>query len=103
MLSREQLGPELDEPDWEAPPEDPIAFTAELWTLADEILGELDPPPMLSVLLAAAEQRHGFDAADLVRLRTLVAAAPNLDAVRPRPPCWPLRSRSAIPSFRGHG
>jgi len=85
-LTREELGPELDEPEWEAPAEDPIAFTAELWTLADEILGELDPPSRLSALLAAAEERHGFDAADLVRLRTLVATAPDLDAVRPRAP-----------------
>jgi hypothetical protein len=84
--AREQLGAELDEPEWEAPPEDPIAFTAELWTLTDEIFGDLDPPPRLSALLAAAEQRHGFDAADLVRLRTLVATAPDLDAVRPRAP-----------------
>jgi len=84
--TREDLGPELDEPEWEAPPEDPIAFTAELWALADEILEDLDPPPRLSALLAAAEQRHGFDAADLVRLRTLVATAPDLDAVRPGAP-----------------
>jgi len=84
--TREQLGPELDEPEWEAPPEDPIAFTAELWALADKILGVLDPPPRLSALLAAAEQHHGFDAADLVRLRTLLATAPDLDAVRPRAP-----------------
>jgi hypothetical protein len=84
--AREQLGPELDEPEWEVPPEDPITFTSELWMLADEILGNLDPPSRLSALLAAAEQRYGFDAADLVRLRTLVATAPDLDAVRPRVP-----------------
>lgn len=84
--TREELGPELDEPEWEAPPDDPIAFTAELWAVADEILGDLDPPPRLSALLEAAEQRHGFDAADLVRLRTLVATAPDLDAVRPGAP-----------------
>jgi hypothetical protein len=40
----------------------------------------------LSALLAAAEQRHGFDAADLVPVRTLVATAPDLNAVRPRAP-----------------
>lgn len=81
--TREELGPELDEPDWEVPLEDPIAFTAELWASADEILRDLDPPPRLSALLAAAEQRHGFDTADLVRLQTLVATAPDIDAVRP--------------------
>jgi hypothetical protein len=84
--AREELGPELDEPEWEAPPKDPIAFTAELWALADEIFGDLDAPSRLSALLAVAEQRHGFDAADLVRLRTLVATAPDLDAVRPGAP-----------------
>jgi hypothetical protein len=84
--TREELGPELDELEWEAPPEDPVALTAELWALADEILGDLNPPPRLSTLLAAAEKRHGFDAADLVRLRTLVATAPDLDAVRPGAP-----------------
>jgi hypothetical protein len=73
----------MDEPEWEVPPEDPIAFTAELWMMADEILGDLDPPVRLSELLAAAEQRHGFGTADLVRLRTLIATAPDLDAVRP--------------------
>lgn len=82
--TREDLGPELDEPEWKVPPDDPIAFTTELWGFADEILRDLDPPLRLSALLAAAEQRHGFDAADLVRLRTLVATAPDLDAVRPR-------------------
>ncbi len=81
--TREDLGPELDEPEWDAPPNDPIAFTSELWTLADELLTQVDPPVRLSVLLATAEERHGFDAADLVRLRTLVATAPDLDAVRP--------------------
>jgi hypothetical protein len=81
--TREELGPEMDEPEWEVPPEDPIAFTAELWMMADEILGDLDPPVRLSELLAAAEQRHGFGTADLVRLRTLIATAPDLDAVRP--------------------
>jgi hypothetical protein len=65
------------------PPDDPIAFTVELWALADEIVGDLDPPRRLSALLAIAKQRHGFHAADLVRLRTLVATAPDLDAVRP--------------------
>jgi hypothetical protein len=84
--TREELGPELDEPEWEAPPEDPVVFTAEVWALADEILGDLDPPSRLSALLAAAEQRYGFDAADLVRLRSLVAIAPDLDAVRPGAP-----------------
>lgn len=84
--ARDDFGPELDEPQWEAPPEDPVAFTAELWSAADEMLGELDPPVRLSTLLAAAEQRHGFDAADLIRLRTLVATAPDLDAVRPGAP-----------------
>jgi hypothetical protein len=83
---REDLGPELDEPEWEGPAHDPLSFTAEIWALADEILGELDPPVRLSALLDAAEQRHGFDAADLVRLRTLVATAPDLDAVRPGAP-----------------
>ncbi|MBV8138359.1 MAG: hypothetical protein JO121_22430 [Deltaproteobacteria bacterium] len=84
--TREELGPELDELEWEAPPEDPIAFTAELWALADEMLENLNPPLRLSALLAAAEKRHGFDAADLVRLRTLIATAPDLDAVRPGAP-----------------
>jgi len=84
--TREDLGLEMDEPEWEAPADDPVAFTAELWALADEILGDLDPPVRLSALLAAAAQHHGFDAADLVRLRTLVATAPDLDAVRPGAP-----------------
>jgi hypothetical protein len=83
---REDLGPELDELEWEPPPDDPLAFTAELWAIADEILGEPEPPVRLSALLAAAEQRHGFDAADLVRLRALVATAPDLNAVRPGAP-----------------
>jgi hypothetical protein len=84
--TRDELGPELDEPEWEVPIEDPVAFTAELWALADRILRDLDPPARLSALLAAAEERHGFDTADLVRLRTLVATAPDLDAVRPGGP-----------------
>jgi hypothetical protein len=76
----------LEEPEWEAPADDPVAFTAELWSFTDEVLADLDPPARLSTLLAAAQQRHGFDAADLVRLRTLVATAPDLDAVRPGAP-----------------
>lgn len=81
--TREHLGAELDEPEWEIPPDDPGAFTAELWAAADEILANLDPPIRLSQLLAHAERNHGFDAADLVRLRTLLATAPDLAAVRP--------------------
>ena len=80
---RDDLGPELDEPEWESPPDDPEAFTAELWAASDEVLANLDPPIRLSALLAAAEQHHSFDVADLVRLRTLVATAPDLAAVRP--------------------
>jgi len=84
--TREELGPELGDPEWESPREDPVAFTAELWALADKVLGDLDAPLRLSALLAAAEQRHGFDTADLVRLRALIATAPDLDAVRPGTP-----------------
>lgn len=80
---RDDLGPELDDPEWESPPDDPEAFTAELWAASDEVLANLDPPIRLSALLAAAEQHHSFDVADLVRLRTLVATAPDLAAVRP--------------------
>jgi hypothetical protein len=76
----------LEEPEWELPSEDPTAFTAEVWALADEILRGLEPPMRLSALLEVAQQRHGFDAADLVRLRSLVATAPDLDAVRPGSP-----------------
>lgn len=83
---REDLGPELATPEWEMAPDDPTAFSAESWTLAEEVLEKLDPPVRLSTLLAAAEQLHGFDVADLVRLRTLVATAPDLDAVRPGEP-----------------
>lgn len=83
---RDELGPRLDELEWEAPPDDPSAFTVELMSQADEILGDLDPPTRLSALLADVEQRHGFDAADLVRLQSLVATAPDLDAVRPGAP-----------------
>ena len=80
---REELGAELEEFEWEVATDDPTAFTAEVWALADEVLRDLDPPMRLSALLEAAQQRHGFDAADLVRLRSLVATAPDLDGVRP--------------------
>jgi hypothetical protein len=80
---RDGLGQELDDPEWEEPPIDPVAFTAELWGITDEILRDLDSPMRLSALLTTAQQRHGFDAADLVRLRALLATAPDLDAVRP--------------------
>ncbi len=80
---RDGLGQELDDPEWEEAPVDPVAFTAELWGITDEILRDLDSPMRLSALLTTAEQRHGFDAADLVRLRALIATAPDLDAVRP--------------------
>ena len=83
---RDELGPEVDDPEWELPTEDPYAFSTEHWALADEILGDLDPPVRLSTLLAAAEEQHGFDAADLIRLRTLVATAPDIQAVRPDMP-----------------
>jgi hypothetical protein len=83
---REGLGPMWEEPEWEVGEDDPAAFTAELWNQADEILAVLDPPVRLSSLLAEAERRHGFDVADLVRLRALVATAPDLDAVRPGEP-----------------
>jgi hypothetical protein len=84
--AREDLGPQLDDPEWEAPPDDPIAFTAEAWAQADDLLAELEPPQRLSALLAVAERRHGSDAADLVRLRALVATGPDLEAVRPGAP-----------------
>ena len=80
---RDEFGPEVENPEWEAPPEDPIAFTQEVWTASDHLLANLDPPVRLSALLESAEQNHGFDAADLVRLRTLLATAPDLDAIRP--------------------
>jgi hypothetical protein len=82
-LPRELFGDEVDEPEWETPLVDPFAFTLDLWTAADNVLGGVDPPARLSTLLAAAEQAHSFDAADLVRLRALVATAPDLEAVRP--------------------
>jgi len=83
---REDLGPLLEVPEWETPLVDPLAFTAELWALSDHILRELDPPARLSVLLAAAEKDQGFDVADLIRLRTLLATSPDLDSVRPGAP-----------------
>jgi len=83
---RDDLGAELGQPEWDTPTEDPLAFTTDVWTTVDGILENLDPPVRLSALLATAQERHGFDAADLVRLRTLVATAPDLDAVRPGAP-----------------
>jgi hypothetical protein len=80
---REELGPELDDPEWELPLEDPIAFTSDVWTASDHLLADLEIPVRLSTLLATAQKHHGFDAADLVRLRTLLATAPDLDAIRP--------------------
>ncbi len=80
---RDPLGDEVFEPEWEALPTDPFAFTVDDWAAADELLGKVDPPSRLSELLSVAEGRHGFDIADLVRLRALVATAPDLEAVRP--------------------
>lgn len=80
---RDLLGDEVAEPEWDEPPVDPFAFTPDAWTATDGVLGELDPPKRLSTVLAAAQRNHGFDAADLIRLRALVATAPDLEAVRP--------------------
>lgn len=81
--TREELGATLDEVEWEAPPDDALAFKQEAWNVTDAVLMDVDPPARLSALLADVESRHGFDAADLLRLRTLAATAPDLDAVRP--------------------
>lgn len=80
---RDMLGDEVGEPEWAEPPVDPFAFSSEAWAAADEALVELDPPIRLSALLSAAERDAGTDAADLVRLRALVATAPDLEGVRP--------------------
>jgi len=85
-LSREDLEPEVEEPEWEVPVVDPVEFSTEVWALADEVIGEPEAPVRLSALLTAAQQHHGFDVADLVRLRALVATSPDLDAVRPTSP-----------------
>ena len=80
---REEYGPPVEEPDWQEPAEDPRAFTADEWAAADELLGALHVPVRISALLSLAEERSGFDAADLVRLRALLATAPDIQSVRP--------------------
>lgn len=80
---RDMLGDEVGEPEWAEPPIDPFAFSSEAWAAADEALAELDPPVRLSTLLSAAECDGGIETADLVRLRALVATAPDLEGVRP--------------------
>jgi hypothetical protein len=81
--AREDLGSELEQPEWDARTHDPLAFSSETWSVTDQILGALEVPARLSALLAAARQQHDFDTADLIRLRSLLATAPDLDAVRP--------------------
>ena len=80
---RDPSGQEIENPEWEAPPVDAYAFANETWGAAESVLEGLDAPIRLSKLLATAEASYGFDVADLIRLRALVATAPDLDAVRP--------------------
>ncbi len=80
---RDLLGDKVDEPDWAEPTVDEYAFSSEAWTAADETLLDLDPPIRLSVLLENAERDVGMETADLVRLRALIATAPDLMEVRP--------------------
>lgn len=80
---RDTLGDEIEDQEWDEPPVDPFAFSGETWSAADDALVDLDPPVRLSTLLGVTEGAAGVHAADLVRLRALVATAPDLDGVRP--------------------
>ncbi|HJU24279.1 MAG TPA: hypothetical protein VJ891_17380 [Casimicrobiaceae bacterium] len=80
--ARDGLGDAVEEPEWEDAIIDPFAFTPEEWALADEML-TLDAPVRLADLLEQAATEHGRRVADLVRLRAIVAVAPDLEAVRP--------------------
>jgi hypothetical protein len=79
---RDGLGDVIEEPEWEDAIVDPFAFTHDEWALSDQLLSLLDPPVRLADLLERAEAQHGHRVADLVRLRALVAVAPELDSVR---------------------
>jgi hypothetical protein len=80
---RDLMGDEVGEPDWAEPTIDEFAFSSDAWAAADEALVDLDPPVRLSALLANAGRDDGAETADLVRLRALIATAPDLEAVRP--------------------
>jgi hypothetical protein len=80
---RDPLGEEIETPEWETPPVDPVAFTTDVWAATERLIGDLVSPARLSKLLTAAEQALDFNVADLVRLRALIATTPDLDAVRP--------------------
>lgn len=79
---REVLGDELEEVEWAEPAADPLAFDQEAWAAAEAAMA-FEGNEHLSVLLDRAFAAGGRDAADLVRLRALLATAPDLDAVRP--------------------
>jgi hypothetical protein len=83
---REAFGDTVEDPEWEEAVADPSAFSPELWTTTDRVLEEVEPPARLSTLLPAVHDENGFDAADLLRLRVLVATAPDLGAIRPDAP-----------------
>ena len=85
-MPRDTFGGEVDDPEWDAQWVDPFAFSNDAWAAADAVLDQLEAPTRLSVLLEAAGNTHGFDVADLLRLRALVATAPDLEAVRPGAP-----------------
>lgn len=80
---RDAFGDPVEEVEWEEPVVDPQAFTAEAWTAADGVIDALEVPERLDMLLARTEEAHGFDVADLLRLRAMAATAPDLDSVRP--------------------
>ncbi len=79
---RDALGEELEAVEWAEPLVDPLAFTPEAWAAAEAAMS-FEGNERLSAVLGRACAQGGPDAADLVRLRALLATAPDLDAVRP--------------------
>ena len=79
---RESLGDEIDEPDWEEPLVDELTFAPETWVAADTVLA-FAGNARVSELVERALATGGPEVADLVRLRAMLATAPDLDAVRP--------------------
>lgn len=81
---RDLEGEPVEEPEWAEPTVDPLAFDSDAWAATDVLVDALEVPARLSRLLASALHAGGSEAADLLRLRALVATSPDLDAVRAR-------------------
>ncbi|MBI2773068.1 MAG: hypothetical protein HYX56_01050 [Chloroflexi bacterium] len=79
---REELGEPVTDPAWEEPAPDPLEFDEHTRGSVGELLDALTTPQRLSRLLVTALER-GFNTADLLRLRALVATAPEILATDP--------------------